>query len=199
MTPAAWVRASLLALTLASCVLGVSTARASIVDAMSLEELARAADVVLVARVEGQRAHYDAQGRIVTDVTLRVDECLHGGLVRGAEVTAQRLGGEVGDLGLRVEGEASYVDGERIVLFGRRFTTPAGTVLRPVGMSQGVLPIDERSGVPLVLPGGAGLELVERTPDGRLAPATPALVAPRPADELVDELRALLAEIHGGR
>jgi hypothetical protein len=173
--------------------------QASIVDAMSLSELTREADVIVVARVEGQRARWDHQGRIVTDVTLRVTESLHGGLARGAVATAQRLGGEIGDLGLRVEGEAQYVDGERIVLFARRLATPSGTVLRPVGMSQGVLPIDDTGGVEVVLPGGSGLELVTRTPEGRLAPGAPALAAPEPADVLIDRVRALVAEHHGGR
>jgi hypothetical protein len=173
--------------------------RASIVDAMSLADLTREAEVIVVARVEGQRARWDHQGRIVTDVTLRVTESLHGTLARGAVVIAQRLGGEIGDLGLRVEGEAQYVQGERIVLFARRLTTPSGVVLRPVGMSQGVLPIDDAGGVELVMPGGAGLELVERTPEGRLAPGAAALAAPEPADVLLDRVRALVAELHGVR
>jgi len=176
-----------------------SPAQASIVDAMSLAELAEAADVVVVARVDGQRSRYDAQGRIVTDVTLRIEESLHGGLARGSRVIVQRLGGAVGDLGLRVEGEAVYVDGERLVLFARRLTTPSGPVLRPVGMSQGVLPIEDDAGVEVVTPGGAGLELVTRDADGRLVPGSPAISAPRPADEVIDEIRALVAETHGPR
>ncbi|GAB4215249.1 MAG: hypothetical protein OHK0013_40660 [Sandaracinaceae bacterium] len=174
-------------------------AQASIVDAMSLAELVREADVIIVARVDGQRARWDHQGRIVTDVTLRVTESLHGGLARGAVVVARRLGGELGDLGLRVEGEARYVDGESVLLFARRLTTPAGVVLRPVGMSQGVLPIDDTGGVEVVMPGGAGLELVTRSPDGRLGPGSPALAGPEPADALLDRVRALVAELHGSR
>ncbi|MBN8617004.1 MAG: hypothetical protein J0L92_40865, partial [Deltaproteobacteria bacterium] len=149
----------------------VTPARASIVEAMSLTELTQTADVIVVARVEGQRARYDAQGRIVTDVSLRIEESLFGRLAVGEQTTVLRLGGAVGDLGLRVEGEAIYVTGESIVLFGRWVTTPSGEVLRPIGMAQGVLPIDVRGGVEVVTPGGVGLELVTRDGEGRLSPA----------------------------
>lgn len=169
-------------------------ALASVVEAMDLSELSAEADVILVARVEGQRSRYDAQGRIVTDVIVRVEESLLGGLVVGSTTTVLRLGGVVGDLGLRVEGEAVFQTGESIVLFARRIRTPEGEVLRPVGMAQGVLPLTRRGGVEVALPGGAGLELVTRGADGSLAPADGALAAPRARDELLDEIRALVAE-----
>lgn len=170
-------------------------ALASIVEAMSLADLVRASDVVVVARVEGQRARYDEHGRIVTDVSVRIEESMHGRLARSAQATVLRLGGVVGDLGLRVDGEPSYVDGERIVLFAR-WSGPTGhEVLRPVGMSQGVLPIDEAAG--LVRPGGAGLELVTPGDDGRLRPAAPAFSVPQPFETLLRRIRELVAEIHG--
>lgn len=175
--------------------LGVAThARASVVEAMSLAELSQTADVVIVARVEDQRAHYDAQGRIVTDVSLRVEESLYGQLASGERTTVLRLGGVVGDLGLRVEGEAIYVTGESIVLFARWVTTPTGAVLRPLGMAQGVMPIETQGGVEVVTPGGVGLELVRRGDDGQLGPGAPALSAPRGRDELLDEIRSLVRE-----
>jgi hypothetical protein len=169
-------------------------AEASTVEAMSLSEMARAADVIVVARVEEQRSRYDAQGRIVTDVTLRVEDSLLGGLAVGSTTSVLRLGGVVGDLGLRVEGEAVYQMGESIVLFARRVTMRDGDALRPVGMAQGVLPLAVRGGVEVALPGGAGLDLVTREADGTLAPAASALAAPRGRDELLDEIRALVAE-----
>lgn len=173
-----------------------SPAEASIVEAMSLSDLTREAEVIVIARVDGQRARHDAQGRIVTDVSLRIEESLHGRLASGSRATALRLGGAVGDLGLRVEGEASYVDGERVILFARWYATPSGDVLRPVGMSQGVLPITTQHGAEVAQPGGSGLELVTPGPDGRLAPAPAALTAPRAVDALLDEIRSLVAELH---
>jgi len=186
--------AAMLSLSLAAVLAPV--AHASVVEAMSLADLTREAEVVVVARVDGQRARYDAQGRIVTDVALRIEQSLHGRLSPGARVTALRLGGAVGDLGLRVEGEASYVDGERVILFARWYATPAGDFLRPVGMSQGVLPITSTGGTELAQPGGLGLDLVAPGPDGRLVPAPAAMSAPRGLDSLLDEIRALVEELH---
>ncbi|MFO0712945.1 MAG: hypothetical protein U0353_24035 [Sandaracinus sp.] len=193
--------AVIVALCLAPIVVSLpsSPAEASVVEAMSLAELAQTADVVIVARVEGQRSRYDAQGRIVTDVSLRVEESLYGRLAAGSVTQVLRLGGAVGDLGLRVEGEAVYQTGETIVLFGRWASTLEGEALRPLGMSQGVLPMRTENGVEVVSPGGAGLELVTRDGDGRLVPAPGALSAPRTRDELLDEIRSLVAERTRGR
>lgn len=87
-----------------------------------------------------------------------------------------------------------YESGESIVLFARRTTLREGAFLRPVGMAQGVLPLTTRGGVELVLPGGAGLDLVSRGSGGDLTPAPGALTAPRGRDELLDEVRALVSE-----
>jgi len=187
--------AAMLALALPT-VCATPVANASVVEAMSLADLTREAEVIVVARVDGQRARYDTQGRIVTDVSLRIEQSLHGRLGPGARATAMRLGGAVGDLGLRVEGEASYVDGERVILFARWYTTPAGDLLRPIGMSQGVLPITSAGGTELAQPGGLGLDLVAPGPDGRLVPAPAAMSAPRGLDALLDEIRALVRELH---
>lgn len=177
-----------------SLALPPSGARASLVEAMSLRELVAASDEIVVARVEDQRARYDARGRIVTDVTLRVEERLYGRLSAGERATALRLGGAVGERGMRVEGEAIYETGERVLLFARRVTTERGELLRPVGMSQGLFPIRGEEGGETILPSGAGLELVVRTPTGALAPGAPPLAAPRPRDEVLAEVRELVEE-----
>lgn len=191
----------LLALGLGPVALVTSDVAASTVEALSLRELVTAADDIVVGQVISIEAHYDEHQRIVTDAILRTSEVMHGRARRGDLLTVRRIGGEVGDLGLRVEGEALLVPGENLVLFGRRIATravPSGFVLRPVGMSQGVLPIAEQDGVSMVMPGGEGLALVDRGADGRLVEGTPALVTPRSQDELLGELRELVQAVHGG-
>ncbi len=195
----ALLSALLLAVVASPLALGPSRAEASIVEAMSLAELVSASDEIAVVRVEDQRARYDAAGRIVTDVALRVEERLLGRLMPGARASVLRLGGVVGDRGLRVEGEAIYETGERVLLFARRVATSEGEVLRPVGMSQGVLPIRGEGGVEVVLPGGGGLELVRPDGTGQLAPAPGAIPTIRPRDEVLDEVRALVEERLRGR
>lgn len=164
---------------------------ASVTRALSLAELVAESDHISVARVIRQEARWQGR-RIVTDVTLEIETSMKGGAA-GEQIVLRRLGGAIGDLGMRVEGEPGFTDGERSVIFARN----ARGALRPVGMSQGVLPVRVQAGAEMVLPGGAGLALVRATPDNRFLPAPAALVSPRPLAEVLDEIRAALAETRG--
>jgi|GEM_PF-3078367 len=174
-------------------------AEATVARAMAMRELVTEADVIARVTVLSHRARLDSLDRIVTDVTLRIDEPLYGatgaGPVRaGDEIVVTRLGGVLDGVGLRVEGEPGFVRGsEQLVFLSER----AG-LLRPTGMSQGVFPIvRDAAGHELAMPNGAGLALV--APGGpALTPASPALVSPRAVDVLLDEVRALIGEVHGG-
>lgn len=57
------------------------------------------------------------QGRIMTAVRLRVGRTLSGPSRRGDRVIFYRLGGEVGGIGQRVIGEATFRVGEEVVVF----------------------------------------------------------------------------------
>ena len=176
-----------------SALLFTSPALATIIEAMSMRDLVRSSSLIVIGQVESQYAHYDEQDRIVTDVTLRVEECLHGAVARSSRITIERLGGAVGDIGMHVEGEARFSNGERLILFGQRHVTPRGAVVRPVGMAQGVLPLEGDT----VMPNSEGLGLVTRNPAGQLVPAAGALTSPRSRDAIVEEIQALVAEVHG--
>ncbi|AKF03750.1 hypothetical protein DB32_000899 [Sandaracinus amylolyticus] len=179
----------------ASSLSAAGVAHATSTEAMDLRALVHDADHVVVGTVVSQDARYDHLDRIVTDVTIRVDERMHGAAREGTTIVVRRLGGVIGDVGLRIEGEPSFVEGERVVLFAR--LVAADHVLRPIGMSQGVLPISRESGIEMVMPGGEGLALVQRGSDGRLRAAPGALMAPEPVDALLARVRDLVAEIHG--
>ena len=174
-----------------------AVARATQVQALDLRELVRQADHVVAVTALSEVSHLDHLDRIVTDTTVRVDESFRGGAPVGATLVLRKLGGVLGDLGLHVEGEASVGPGERVLLFARAF--PADGVVRPVGMSQGVLPIRRAAGLDAVLPGGSGLALVQRGADGALRPAPGALASPVPADEIFSRVRDLVIEVHGTR
>lgn len=185
-----------LALVLALSVLGASTyAHATISEALSLEELVGLADHVVVATAVGERARRDARGRIVTDYTVRVEEVMKGDARPGATLVMTRLGGVLGDLGMRVEGEPSLEVGERYVLFLDRLSD--GRTLRPVGMSQGVMPVQDRGGEPTVLPGGGGLALVRRVQGGQLVPAPAAILHATPLTELRDRVERIEGDRRG--
>lgn len=178
---------------LAALLFFTSPALATIVEAMSMRDLVRSSSLIVIGQVESQTAHYDEQDRIVTDVTLRVEECLHGAVARSSRITIERLGGSVGDTGMHVEGEARFTNGERLILFAQRHVTPRGAVVRPVGMAQGVLPLEGDT----VMPNSEGLGLVTRNPAGQLVPSPSAVTSPRSRDAIVEEIQALVAEVHG--
>lgn len=161
--------------------LGAAPASATISEALSLDELVGRADHVVLATATGARALRDSRDRIVTDYTLRVDEAMKGGATIGSALTMRSLGGAIGDLGMRIEGEPRLEIGRQYVLF---LTRSASGALRPVGMSQGVLPVREVAGRATVMPGGEGLSLVSRVQGGQLAPAPAALIHPEPYLEL---------------
>jgi hypothetical protein len=183
------------ALVLCSAVLALP-AEATLSEALSMRELVdRAGHVVLATAVHAQ-ARRDARNRIVTDFTLRVEETMKGGAAPGSTLVMTRLGGAIGDIGMRVEGEPHLELGARYVLFLSRASD--GRTLRPVGMSQGVLPVREEGGRQVVEPGGGGLSLVQRVQGGRLVTAPPALLHPERYEQLRDRVQALVLEEERG-
>ena len=173
-----------------------SPAHATISEALSLDALVREADHVALVTCVDARASRDGRRRIVTDFTLRVEEAMKGGTPAGATLTMRSLGGAIGDLGMRVEGEPHPEVGGRYLVFLRRLRD--GRTLRPVGMSQGVMPVQERNGELIVQPGGGGMALMQRGGGGQLVPAPPALIHPEPFPTVRDRVEESVAR-QGGR
>ncbi len=127
------------------------TALATTQVAADLPTLSREADAIVQGRVLSTRARLTMDGRrIVTDTTVAVVDSLKGSLK--GEVVVMQPGGEVGDLGQRVEGAATFAVGEEVVLFLERKSDTRFGVL---GMSQGKFRL-------------------ERSPDGKVTFALPA-------------------------
>lgn len=156
-------------------------AGATLSEALSLDELVARADHVVLATATDRRAQRDARNRIVTDYELRVEDVMKGDAAVGSTLTMRSFGGAIGDIGMRIEGEPHLTVGQRYVVFLAR---SANGNLRPVGMSQGVLPVQGSGPSTQVMPGGAGLHLVEPEPGGQLAPAPGAILHPLPYAEL---------------
>jgi hypothetical protein len=121
---------------------------------MDVDALGTWADAILVGTVESTEAHFasSANRTIVTDVTIRADAGIFG-VPDGSRFVVRHLGGEVGAMGQRVFGEASFHPGERLLLFAveRRGAYWA------LGMSQGVWPVtrDDAGHEVVVEPTGA--------------------------------------------
>jgi len=167
---------------------------ASVSVALTVDDVARAS--VLVARVvpQAQTSRWE-DGRIVTTTRLGVESVLAGAGVAGSEVRVRTLGGVVGDVGQRVEGEARFTAGAPSIVFlakdvqGREDAAARFVV---AGRAQGQLVVardaDGRDVVRVVGTGG----LVERRQRVPLAPpATAPLVTTldgRSADDATREV-----------
>jgi hypothetical protein len=159
-------------------------ARASVVEALDLATLVQESDDVVLARVIKQWSHYDDAGRIVTDFQMQVERTEKGAATPGSAVVVRKLGGIVGERGLRIAGEPTFRDGELVLLFGAR---GAKTYLRPVGMGQGTLRVFEQDGVRWTRSDAQGMALIKRG-----STATKSRAAVPEARTLED----VLAEVH---
>jgi hypothetical protein len=182
----------LLVLALGAVSLTTSRALASVVKALSLEDMTRKADVIVVGVGAEAQARRNDDGRlIVTDVSVDVQQVLKGGAKAGDDVIVTLLGGSLDGLGLSVPGEASIPIGKPALLFLYR-SGKEGRDLRVVGMAQGVMPMQGEPGTMVIIPGGTGSELVERGSDGKLNPAPGALLRPEPAANVLERVRKLV-------
>lgn len=86
-----------------------------------LAQNASESDAIVRGTVVSRSSHFLETGErfIVTDVTLAVTESWKGTLAAGRQMTFRVNGGEVGELGMRQEHQAAFVDGEDVVLFLR--------------------------------------------------------------------------------
>lgn len=133
-------RSFLLASATALVSLSNRSAWATVARALELEELVRSSERALVATALEARsswAYVAGRKRIVTDTRVRLDRHL-GGPNDGAEVMVRTLGGQVGDVGQVVHGEALLRIGEPALLF---LTPDSRGQLGVTGMAQGHFPI----------------------------------------------------------
>ncbi|HRI50717.1 MAG TPA: hypothetical protein PLW65_11095 [Pseudomonadota bacterium] len=113
-------------------------APASVLTKLSLGEMAGRADRALVGTVEEVRSRFLGDGGyIVTEVRIRCTRELLG-VPQGTVFTVTHLGGEVGEIGQKVFGEASYQVGQEVLLLAEE---RVGAFFA-VGMAQGALHIE---------------------------------------------------------
>jgi len=99
---------------------------------LSLEQLVREADTIVLGTVTRQTSAWNAQQTaIYTDVTLTVEEAVKG--LPGAEVTFRIAGGVVGEIGMRTSNDPVFQNGEQVIVFLNTARVPAGVV----GLHQG--------------------------------------------------------------
>lgn len=108
-----------LSLLTAMCLLAAAgVARSTTVMPPSFDALVSSANTIFVGEVMNVRAEWEAtpSGRaIITLVTFRVEDVWKGNL--GAVTQLEFLGGEIGEMGMKVEGIPVFRLGQRDVLF----------------------------------------------------------------------------------
>lgn len=106
--------AALLALAALAAPLGATT-----VVPMDTRALVSRSNDIVIGEVLAVRSRWNEdRSRIVTDVTLRVDQTLKGGA--SGELTLTQIGGEVDGLRYTVEGAPRFSAGEQALLFAWR-------------------------------------------------------------------------------
>lgn len=129
----------------------------------TLAQLVARSDATVLGHTVERRSFWQ-RGRILTEVTLQLDEVWHGALRPDAQVRVFTLGGEVGELAQRVDGAAALPAYGRVVVHLQRV---AGGYA-PTAMAQGVWLVDDmygsRSAVRHQVPGAipAGLRPSQR-------------------------------------
>ena len=155
-------------------------ASASQLMALDTTQLVSRAERIVIGTVLDQQSRWTGGGTIVTDVRVRVSTGMLGAK-DGEIITVRRLGGEVKDVGMKVFGEASFQNGEEVMVFAER----RGDAYFSVGMSQGTLHMTTENGRKMTQHLLTGAELV-----GKAQVRT----GPRPLDEVVQEIRGAIAQ-----
>lgn len=125
------------ALTALALGLVAGPASATIMVPLSLEDLTGDASAIVRARVVDRSAAWDDQRqRIYTTTVLDVTETVWSAAPLGRQVRVRTLGGEVGEVGMKVAGTPDLKLGEEVLLFLRDDARAAGA-FAVIGMNQG--------------------------------------------------------------
>lgn len=174
-----------------------SPADGSILLGLELEELTAEADRIVLGRVLFSESFLHPDGQIGTWHRIEVEREIRGNAADEREVIVETLGGQIGDISMRVEGEASFRVGERVLVFVRG--GGPYTAFRPVGMGQGVLRVRMEQGVETVRQSREGLMLLRRDAQGRLKRSLGAVPQPERLDALLSKLREITEQREGRR
>lgn len=134
------IRVPVLVFLTALCVVPLPLAHAARIQSLDAELLAES-DLVVEGIVREQTPHWNEDGSLIfTTVTLDIVQTLYSasaGSPRSLQLEVP--GGEIGDIGLLVEGMPRFCDGERAVVFIARWTKGRNVV---AGGEAGWIPVD---------------------------------------------------------
>lgn len=166
----------------------------------SLEEMARAADLVVVGKVTGIRSFWNAdRSLIISHVTISVSDVVKGN-DRPAEVVVRQAGGEIRseDIGQRISGSAHFAPGEELVVF---LQAPPAFEKQQVGATESYYRLvgREQGKYAVVTAAGSRVKMAVRSVESALADPQTGHLTPggRDAVPLPELLRAIRAALQG--
>jgi hypothetical protein len=106
-------------LALAATLQGAPGAHATVLVPLSDEALVQSSPLIVMGEVLGIEGVELSSGRILTEITLQVDEVLKGNLPSGRRdtIVITEPGGEVGDRAVWIHGAPEFMLGERVLVF----------------------------------------------------------------------------------
>jgi len=189
------MRLSTLALVLAAPLmaaplLALSSAHATVVRALSLEEKTQVAPLVIHASVERVESAWDLPGESInTLISLRVIESVRGGADKGAHIVVRQGGGKIGDFSQVAAGQSRYEPGEEVVVF----LEPVGSEYVEIGIGISKYSIEWNGHEKMVSPPPRGRRSAHReerpSPLGRAAQP----MKPETLSKFLDRLRGYVA------
>jgi hypothetical protein len=181
-----------LPLALASAAPALREVHASVVRPQSLDDLVvRAGAVVLALPME--RTSVWEGGRIVTYTRVEVREAVAGDAP--SSLWVRTLGGEVGDLGQHVDGEATLTIGKATLLF---LESAGSGTYAVAARAQGQFFVDDRPSGRVLRPHPAMGAFMTRGPKDIVIPAAERLKA-RALDDVARDVRARWEKTHARR
>jgi len=169
----------------------------SVVQGLELEELAAEADRIVLGRVLFSESFVRPDGQIWTWHRIGIEREIRGRAPDEQELILETLGGQIDDIGMRVEGEATFSVGERVLVFAHG--GGPYSAFRTVGMAQGVMRVRRAQGVDTVHQSREGLMLVRRDAQGRLKRNFGAVPQPERLDAFLSKLEDLAKKQEGRR
>ena len=136
---------------------------------MTIEEMAVEASCVARARVVNTQATWDdSQRRIYTYTEIQILERMHTKGEVHDSVVIRTLGGEVGNIGMKVSGTPRFTLGEEVVVFLRNDPVDPAQ-FQVIGMSQGKFHVERpEKGGAVVVPSIEGLAFAKPGADGKM-------------------------------
>lgn len=117
----------------------------ALVKKLSLENLTNRSSLILIGKVTNLQSSKEEGKTIITDVTITPENFVKSS-VNAPEITVRILGGEVGDIGLKVSTEPDFKKGERVLLFLEK-TNKANNIYQATTGIQGKYTINANNAI----------------------------------------------------